>query len=406
MKTQLLIFGLLTLLNIESFSQIVFEKGYFINESYEKTECLIKNKDWRFNPTEFEYKLTQETAIQKAVIDSVKEFGVYGVSKYVRAFVKIDVSSNNNLSTARNPVFQEKELFLKVLVEGKASLFFYGHKDFERFFFQTDSSQISQLIFKSYLVNQNNIGYNYYFKQQLQIALQCSNITKKDVEFIGYNKYELKRLFIKYNECKNSSYINYNSRKKKDLFHLSIRAGLNYSSLEIHSPNRYIGNVDFGKGYHPRLGLEAELFFPFNKNKWSVFIEPTYQYYFNETSQEASNLLGNILIGKSEYTSIELPIGFRHHFYLSEESQIYADFSIVFDYNINSTIELLLSNGAEVEYLEMNSRMNFAGGIGYKYKNRYSLEIRYLADRYVLSDYVYWTSDYHTISLIFGCNIF
>ena len=39
-----------------SYSQITFEKGYFISNDGIKTECFIKNLDWRNNPTEFEYK--------------------------------------------------------------------------------------------------------------------------------------------------------------------------------------------------------------------------------------------------------------------------------------------------------------------------------------------------------------
>jgi hypothetical protein len=40
-----------------SYAQITFEKGYFINNSGDRTECFIKNIDWRDNPTKFEYKM-------------------------------------------------------------------------------------------------------------------------------------------------------------------------------------------------------------------------------------------------------------------------------------------------------------------------------------------------------------
>ena len=43
------------------FAQISFEKGYFINNANQKTNCLIKNQDWKDNPTEFEYKLDENS---------------------------------------------------------------------------------------------------------------------------------------------------------------------------------------------------------------------------------------------------------------------------------------------------------------------------------------------------------
>ena len=104
----------------------------------------------------------------------------------------------------------------------------------------------------------------------------------------------MKRLFIKYNQCKNSNYINYDYKQKKNLFHLTIRPGLNYSS-NFKIPN-------YWKSYGHRLGIEGEYILPYNKNKWSIIIEPTYQYY--EYSEKIKNTNGNILIPKIDYKSI------------------------------------------------------------------------------------------------------
>lgn len=39
------------LFGFNCFSQVTFENGYFIGENTEKTEALIKNVDWKNNPT-------------------------------------------------------------------------------------------------------------------------------------------------------------------------------------------------------------------------------------------------------------------------------------------------------------------------------------------------------------------
>jgi hypothetical protein len=136
MKRYVLFLVLITVLALNSYSQITFEKGYFINESDQKVNCLIKNIDWKNNPSEFEYKISPEASIQNADIKTVKEFGIDGVSRYIRAKIQIDRSRDEiyNLNFEMNPVFQEEMLFLKVLIEGKASLFFYANENITRFF--------------------------------------------------------------------------------------------------------------------------------------------------------------------------------------------------------------------------------------------------------------------------------
>src|SRR5690606_25081600 len=142
--------AVLMFLSIACFSQIVFEKGYFIDESNQRIECLVRNVDWRNNPTEFEYKMSEDSDLLRASIGTVTEFGVDNVSKWVRATVDIDQSGDglNDLSKERNPVFEEKRVFLKVLIEGKASLFLFREGNLTRFFYRKDDSEIRQLVYK------------------------------------------------------------------------------------------------------------------------------------------------------------------------------------------------------------------------------------------------------------------
>lgn len=135
MKKQLLL--LLTVcLSLSGYSQITFEKGYYIDNANEKTDCLIKNNDWKNSPTEFDYKLAADTEPKRLNTKSVKEFGIHTKSKYIRYTGNIDVSSDNldRISDDKNPVFESQTLFLKVLQEGKANLYLYDIEGMRRFF--------------------------------------------------------------------------------------------------------------------------------------------------------------------------------------------------------------------------------------------------------------------------------
>jgi hypothetical protein len=407
MKKQILFLALSMILCKGSFSQITFENGYLINDSNRKIECLIKNMDWKNNPTELQYRLFQDTAVHKASVEDIKEFAINDVSRYVRAKTNIDRSGDqiDEMTSDRNPGFQEEQLFLKVLIEGEASLFLYEEGNLTRFFYSLNDSGIKQLVYKRYLIN-DDIARNDSYKQQLFLDLKCQDIKSNDVEHLNYTERDLERFFTKYNECAGSGYINYESKQRKDLFNLSIRPGLNYSSLEIQNSTSDLLDTDFGSNIGIRLGIEAEYFLPFNKNKWGITAEPAYQYFRSEKSTETSNVSGGILVSKVNYKSIELPIGVRHYFYLNNGSKIFADVSYVFDFAVNSSVEFMRNDGSVINEFAISTGGNLALGIGYKHKDRYWMEIRYQSNREVLTDYVSWNSDYKTLSVIFGYLLF
>jgi len=104
----------LLIYSFKIFAQANFEKGYFINNNGEKTECLIKNVDWLNNPTSFDYKLEESGKPQTNDITKVKVFEIYNTIKFIRAKVTVDLSVTNvnYLSKKRQPDLVEQELFL------------------------------------------------------------------------------------------------------------------------------------------------------------------------------------------------------------------------------------------------------------------------------------------------------
>ncbi|WP_244210897.1 autotransporter outer membrane beta-barrel domain-containing protein [Tenacibaculum singaporense] len=407
MKKQFL-FILITILSFNSYSQISFEKGYYIDNTNQKTNCLIKNFDWKNNPTEFEYKLSENSESKKATIKSIKEFGIDNITKYIRSTVNIDRSSENtnNLSNHKNPIFQKEELFLKVLIEGKANLYQYIDSNLKRYFYNKENSNIEQLIFKSYKTTENNIGENNRFRQQLWLDLKCPNFKTSKIENVKYKKNDLVRFFTEYSECYNNELIIFEPKQKRDLFNLTIRPRINSSSLAIQNSVSNSRNTDFKNKIGFGLGLEAEYILPFNKNKWAITIEPTYQSFKSEKTTEVNNVSGGILIANVDYSSIEIPVGLRHYFFLNNNSKIFINASFIFDLNSKSSIEFTRNDGSNLNSLEIETRNNLAMGIGYKQNDRYSLEFRYQTNRELLGNYSYWTSEYKTLSIIFGYSLF
>ena len=390
-------FTVVTLIAFQSFAQIKFEKGYYIHDNGDRIECLIKNIDWRDNPTEFKFKLNDNAEVESKNIEEVKEFGIYEESRFIKAKVEIDHSSKeriDQMSKNKDPEFSSETLFLRVLVSGKANLYEYGQSDSKKYFFSVDEKEIKQLIYKKYLIEGPKIAYNLSYRSQLWENLKCSDYGINEVKDIKYTKRDLSKLFIAYNECNNDLIVDYGKIQKRDLFNLTIRPGITLSSLSVANDISDARDADFGSSISYRIGIESEFILPFNKNKWSIVIEPTFQKFSSEKQLDQR-------LAEVDYKSIEVPLGVRHYLYLNDHSKIFVNAFYIWDISFDSYIYY-----NSFPSLEIYSGGNFAVGLGYNFKNKYSIEIRYQSNRELLTDYTAWKSEFQSLSLNLGYSIF
>ncbi len=306
-----------------SYAQIGFEKGYLINNDNLRIECFIKNIEWKNNPKEFEYRLTENGSTATATTDDVKEFGISGYSRYVKADTKIDRSSMEllTLSADRNPIWSQERLFLKVLVEGKATLYYFEGDGLMWFFYSVSDTGITQLVYKEYFVNfpkdhysyNDEIAVNNTFHLQLWVYVRCANTSQGQIEKLRYTKSDLIKYFKKYNECNGKPLVDYSKKPGINSFHLWIRPGINYSFLSILNSVNPGSNVDFNNQLNFRISLESEFILPFNKNKWSLLFEPAYQYFISEKQKDTKRIT-------VDFKSIEFPVGIRYYLYLNDKN--------------------------------------------------------------------------------------
>ena len=412
MKTKLfLVLAFLAFTSV-SFGQIDYQKAYFINNAGEKTECLIKNMDWKNNPTDFKYRIGETGEIKTALIEDVSEFLIYDECKFVRANTDIDrsVDNVNNLSTDANPIFNKEQLFLRVVLEGKATLYQYQDSNLTRFFYSIGETDKVQLIYKRFLPSGSlTIGRNETYKEQLEASLLCGKITPNSIERLNYEFNPLKKFFLTYNNCagsnntivngdgnamvENSSSVYDKNISKRDAFNLTPRIGANFSSFDVvtnlASSN---DNIDYGSKTNLRIGLETEFILPYNKNKIALIAEVTLSNFKSEVN------IGNE-VRKVDYNSLDIPFGVRYYFFLNESSKIY----------INAVYNLNVSTGKLVQTKDLDltpsTSSTLGYGLGYKFKNKFSVEYRLISSRNA-SDYIFYNFNYKVSSLILGYSFF
>ncbi len=391
-----------------SFSQIAFEKAYFIDNTDKRIECFIRNVDGRNNPSGFEYRLDADDETKEGIIGSVKEFKIYGGNHYVRFRVKINRSSDktNLLETDRAITFREEELYLKLLVEGSANLYSYEEGSIVRYFYSTQDKVISQLVYKRYKKENLEIGENNEFRQQLYNDLKCQDIDPDKILRLPYKLDPLVKLFNQYNLCQNPDFKLNEKDKKNTKFKLNARPGVNIAKLKVENNQSRTKNVDFEQKTSLRLGLELEAILPFNKNKWALFIEPTFQSYQDDQVTMPSNVsIPNGRTAKANYKSVEVPFGLRHYFFLTGKSKIFLNAGLLVDMPFNSKI---IYTGLRDEIAEIGYNYSFTGGIGYNFNNKVSIEGRFLGNREVFNTKAYrsYFSSYSGFSIIFGYSVF
>ena len=410
---KLILLALTLSFSIVSFSQSNYEAGYFIDNQNKMSSVFIKNNDWNDNPTEFKYKTSLESdEVLLADINMVKAFGIGEYIKYEKFSVDIDQSSSrhNKLSTTNEPEYLNQTVFLEQLVEGDADLFFYHDNDKNRFFLRIGDESLMPLVYKKYRVTNSSFGTNSLFKKQIYDGLKCETITLDETRKLRYTKDNLIAIVSQYNMCKSSVSKTYENPNKKLDFNLTVKAGYFNSSLDI----VYDGGItstdrqsaDLGSQGSVRIAAEFEYMFSPKTKSWSVFIETGYQSYKSATtvyyeSVIEANRRQDVMV---DYKYIDVPIGIRRYFFISEKSKIFvnASYTIVFD--LSDQIEY--SENPGVVNLDINSTPNLGFGLGFEYDNTINIEARLNTKRDITNSYSIVEGRYYSAGIVLGYKIF
>ena len=362
---KLLLVLFLELFFLQAYSQINFEKAYFIDNNNVRTECFIKNKDLYSNPNTFDYKLKQEQSIAKiGDIKDIKEFGIINSVKFERNLVKMDMSTSDLglMKDKSEPEWKDKTLFLKVLIDGEATLYEYKDENLKRYFYRLNNSPVEQLIYKRYYTENSAhtvSAVNSDFQKQLWTNLRCDNTTINEVIKLEYKSEDLSDYFGAYNKCKNYSFIDYEKKVVKGSFNIKAKGGINISPYKNYD-NAQQKVEYFGNKFFLKYGGEFEYITPFNRNKWALFIDLTYQTYKYYTITTEHNSSGALYENtyKSNYfeKSIFTFIGVRYYMYLKDNSKMFINaglfktFGIGYSYNNKYNIEFRSSNTGLPKY--------------------------------------------------------
>ncbi|MFB6318841.1 hypothetical protein [Saccharicrinis sp. FJH54] len=372
---------LIFLLGITVSAQNIYKSGFYILNNGKRVNCLIKESDLKNTPESFNYKLSASSYTHRLVVDSVKDVQITDGIRYKW----VDISVNN---------LQSDRLFLNVLVSGKGSLYKYDNGKSVEYYFQIKDSTAL------YLPPPENGNKQPEFITILKNNLSCNDLIDADYSGLTYSDGKLMTLFIRYNVCQQSGYVNIRNKKEYDFFNLYIKPGFSYQSLQVvYMREDMPFSIHFGHKPTWRFGLEAEFNMNIINNRTALIIDPSFNYFQAEKVE-------NSIYSNVHYTSVEIPLGIRQYLTLSPKSELFADVAYLVDFGFNSDIEYRDIFGNVEPYDLNNAIYSYYFGIGYCWNTKFNVELRYNFQKELFPREVYWQTDLSGFSVILGYNLF
>lgn len=390
-------FFTLLLFTISSFAQFNYEKGYFKTNEGTLVACYIRDTNWNYMPTEIDYRLEENGEIMHKIISEIEGFGVYGTVEFKRYKVMIDLNSNEvrTMQKSSVPKLTEKQLLLKSIVSGSANLYSYSDPTLTRYFYETDTVPLEQLVYFRFLTDDGQMGTNSQFRQQLMRNVHTDAIPEKKLKKLKYQRKDLIDYFMKYNNSKVSpknveskltlqqkNNVAQNASKTKpkndqkisDILSLRIAVGAGNAKQTVIIPKSgfYLNTLTSASNRIYTFGAQFE-FRPLKRKSFGFFVNPTYHSFKAEKDYIQDRMFfsdpkpHHLSVS---YSSIAATTGIRFYIFINKVSKIFINAGYTIDLSNSGEINI---DGFQQYSIGGGVGSNICGGFGYSYKN-FSIE--------------------------------
>ena len=411
------------LTSIFVFSQKTFSPGYYIDQSNIRNEGFIEDTNPYNSPTKINFKTSVDTQSSEITIEKIKEYKINTDYKYIKYKVDYDydqIINKDELSIfGVEPNLKQKEILLKVLVEGRINLYSAIVDDAIFFYMKDENDQEPILLVHRKYNLQNRIIENNAFRKAIYEKMKSEEYMLKDFLTINYNKKELEALFKNFNQgVGNFIEQNVDIKREQNKFYYKVFAGISSFSTtySYNGANDLKAKNNFS---NPIIGFELSTVFGRNSKRSEVFTKLFYQK-VSIVSSHNSSLGNNYILDltmNSDFSSLNFIGGYRYALIRIGRNQLFIDGSLGISTIIDGDFDLdykLIYTGLDNDsisiqnytYNEYNLTFLFNVGIGYKINNRYAINLEYSTPKNYLTQYISLSSGgFSNLNLIFTYTI-
>lgn len=365
-----LVFGL------QAFAQD--QQGYYIDNAGKRTEGVFKTADFH-DASSLEFRNDAAAGFSKLDPRSISEYGIADQYKFRKFNVRIDRSATaiKKLSFGKEPFWESEEIFLNVVLEGKATLYSYS-PDNTKFFYSIDGEAPQQLLYRKYKVSETEIRDNTYYKQQLLNSVNCSNKPVEHFKDVAYTKGSLIRIFREHNSCLGSESVEYaNSTSKgfKVLFAAYVGAGkINFGWNNTLYETKKTSSMDYSLG--------AEVIFRAPSEKWEFFFRGELEKFSVEQTVGLKNSINPTRFRFDiDVLCANAYMGPRYNLKLDDNNKIFFEGAVGFSVPSGSMKQYTGTDDNDPQELDLGTAFSFNLGVGYEFNNKYGILLRYETPR-------------------------
>ena len=375
-----------------SFIYAQSKSGYYITNNGQRVNGVFLDADY-LDASTLKFKSVSDESFKSLDVAAIKEFGIGENIKAVKFTVQVDVSDagQNQASVNKDAIWEKQTLFLNVVVEGDASLYLYDNGRGKKFFYKVEGKQFvpEQLLYRKYMSENLKTSENNKYRQQLYTDLNCTGASDLNKFLnISYTKREIVPIFEAFNECKNSdSKVFNNDTNRNCKVYYSIFAGLYNARFNVDGADR-----SFTDDKYAAFNVGAELLVMFPSDKFGLFIKAEYETINTSISNKYTSPYGGVTTTTTIYSIkggiFNFYMGPRFNFNLNEKSKLYADVAVVVGFplsDLNRSVSVINNtsqyDSVNIGEIGLDSTISGNIGVGYTFRNKYSVEARYNANR-------------------------
>ncbi len=279
------IFTLLLLLTVSNLIQAIenFIPGVVVTSVGDTLTGMVDYQNWEFSPESIRFCKKQGDKVLVYQPTDVKMFQVDG-DVYVGTEAEIENSSRLNESISYDPALQlkRKSVFLRALVIGEKSLYYYKDSNTDDLFYLKIDTTYQLLGYKLYHNDINDVNSVREYKKyvgQLIYYMSDRPELKKTIEGVQYTRYNLTALFNAYNKLVRPTKFN-QIKKIKFKVNYGLIAGASINSIHFTGtefPELVLPTYSPGLSFTP--GIFVEFVEPRNRGRWSICSELLYATY-------------------------------------------------------------------------------------------------------------------------------
>lgn len=279
MRYFLILFMLLFTIN--GFSQNGYVNGYVVKTNGDTLKGQIYFPGWDVTPKQIQFHQAN-AAEEQFSVSQLRSFSITGVDNYISSVVTIDISpvDDNSLQSVDSSILRVDTIFLRVLVKGPASLYYYRGADQKQHYFIGKNDAVNELIYHRYKVTQNSLQFvreDKKFIGQLTYYMSDCPEMRNTFDNLKYSESSMQPVFISYANCKGSS-SSFIAKQDNISARFGLLAGGSFSSVTFKGLGfENIQDASFNNAIGPVFGVKLDFYLiPKNKN-YSLYDDLEFQ---------------------------------------------------------------------------------------------------------------------------------